>query len=266
MLIIFDLDGVIYAGQTVLPHAAETVASLERAGHLLYYLTNNSAQTRAGYRAKLAGMGIDAPEERIMTSAYASALRLRADGARGGTVLIVGQDGLIEELVAVGLRPVEPSRDSRADYVVVGIDRQFTYQKLLAAQQAILHGAHFIATNRDPIYPLEGGRVEPGSGSIVAAIETAALTKPEVIGKPNATAARMILEAAGIGPDDGVMVGDRADTDVACGRAAGLHTVLVLTGTTRREEAERLPPDLRPDIVLDDLSGLEAALARWIRQ
>ena len=263
MLFIFDLDGVIYTGQTVLPHAAETVSQLTAAGHLVTYLTNNSAQTRAGYRAKLAGMGIDAPEETIMTSAYATALRLETDGARGASVLVVGQAGLLEELQAVGLRLVESAPDARADYVVVGIDRQFTYPKMLAAQQAILHGAHFIATNRDPIYPLEGGRVEPGSGSIVAAIETASLTKPEVIGKPVATAAQMILEKTGVSPNRAVMVGDRADTDIACGKAAGLRTVLVLTGTTRREEAERLPEDLRPDVTLNDLSELEGVLARW---
>ncbi|MBW3621837.1 MAG: HAD-IIA family hydrolase [Armatimonadetes bacterium] len=259
MLFIFDLDGVIYTGQTVLPHAAETVARLQAAGHAVYYLTNNSAQTRRGYRAKLAGMGIDAPEERIMTSAYATALRLKEEGARGASALVIGQGGLYEELGAVGLRFVEPSPDARADYVIVGIDRQFTYEKLKAAQQAILHGAHFIATNRDPIYPLEGGRVEPGSGSIVISVETASLTVPEVIGKPSPEAAEIILKEAGYPPDQAVMVGDRADTDIACGRAAGMHTVLVLTGTTRREEAEQLPEELKPEWILEDLSGLEAA-------
>jgi 4-nitrophenyl phosphatase len=263
MLIIFDLDGVIYTGKTVLPHAAETVASLEAKGHAVYYLTNNSAQSRTGYREKLAGMGIAAPEERIMTSAYAAALRLKDEGARGASVLMIGQEGLAEELDAVGLRRVEPRPDARADYVVVGIDRQFTYAKMLAAQQAILHGGHFIATNRDPIYPLEGGRVEPGSGSIVAAIQTASLTTPEVIGKPNATAARMILEQSGFSPDQAVIVGDRADTDIACGIAAGMRTALVLTGTTRREEAENLPPDLQPEAILDDLRGLDSVLAGW---
>ena len=263
MLFIFDLDGVIYTGQTVLPHAAEAVARLEAAGHPVYYLTNNSAQTRRGYRAKLAGMGIDAPEDRIMTSAYATALRLKEEGARGATALVIGQDGLYEELRAVGLRLVDPSKDARADYVIVGIDRQFTYEKLRSAQQAILHGAHFIATNRDPIYPLEGGRVEPGSGSIVIAVETASLTVPEVIGKPSPGAAEIILKVSGYAPDQAVIVGDRADTDIACGKAAGMRTVLVLTGTTRRDEAERLPDDLKPDVILEDLSGLEAVLGKW---
>jgi 4-nitrophenyl phosphatase len=263
MLFIFDLDGVIYTGQTVLPHAAECVSRLEAAGHAVYYLTNNSAQTRRGYRTKLAGMGIDAPEDRIMTSAYAAALRLKDEGERGATALVIGQDGLYEELGAVGLTFVEPTSDARADYVIVGIDRQFTYEKLRAAQQAIHHGAHFIATNRDPIYPLEGGRVEPGSGSIVAAVATAALKEPEVIGKPEAGAAKIILEVSGFSPDRAVIVGDRADTDIACGKAAGTRTVLVLTGTTHREEAEHLPEDLKPDAILDDLSGLEAVAARW---
>jgi len=149
------------------------------------------------------------------------------------------------------------------EFVVVGIDRQFTYDKLLAAQQAILHGAHFIATNRDPIYPLEGGRVEPGSGSIVAAIATASGTEPEVIGKPNAAAVRLILNSVHANPRDAVMIGDRIDTDIACGKAAGIRTVLVLTGTTGSDAVGRLEPELRPDVVLNDLGGLEGAISKW---
>jgi phosphoglycolate/pyridoxal phosphate phosphatase family enzyme len=263
MLFIFDLDGVIYAGKTALPYAVETVAKLEDEGHSVYYLTNNSALSREGYRIKLGGMGIDAPTDRIMTSAFATALHLKDAGARGAAVLAIGQEGLFEELKAVGLRLIEPTPEAKAEYVVVGIDRQFSYAKLLAAQQAILSGAQFLATNRDPIYPLEGGRVEPGSGSIVAAVETASKTKPEVIGKPNATSAKLVMERAGFAPDQTVIVGDRTDTDIACGIAAGTHTVLMLTGTMKREEALSLPREQQPELILDDLSGLPETIRRW---
>ncbi len=257
MLIVLDLDGVVYRGNAVIPHAAEAIERLTRAGHEVWYFTNNSAQTRKAYRAKLAGMGIRTTSERIMTSAYATALRLQPKDEPPVTALIVGQGGLVDELEAVGVRLVEATPGARADFVVVGIDRAFTYAKLKAAQQAILAGAHFIATNRDPVYPLEGGELEPGSGALVSAIETASRAVPEVIGKPNPAALLMILERSGFPPASTVLIGDRADTDIACGKAAGVHTILVLTGTLSRDDADALPPDQRADLTLDDLRGLD---------
>ncbi|MGQ9524244.1 MAG: HAD-IIA family hydrolase [Armatimonadota bacterium] len=262
MLFIFDLDGVVYRGDEPVPYSAEAVAYLRDQGHYVCFLTNNSACTRTYYSQKLARFGISAEPSDVMTSAYATALRLQEMGLSGARVMVVGEQGLRQELSLAGVRFVEACNGSRADVVVVGIDRTFTYQKLKAAQQAILQGAVFIATNRDATYPLEEGAVEPGGGAIVAAIEVASGRTPILIGKPSDYTVRKILEAHGAQPEDAVIVGDRLDTDIAVGNAVGLKTVLVLTGVSTVQQVSDADPSTTPDLVLPDLRGLSSAIER----
>lgn len=258
---IFDLDGVLYLGDTAIPYAADAVRRLQGAGKQIYFLTNNSGKTRAEYRKKLADVnGLDVPESAIFTSAYATALYLKQRGAAGRSVFVIGEPGLAAELSASGgLVPVtEPdSADVHdIDYVVVGIDRQFTYDKLRFAHAAITRGhAQFIATNRDATFPMETGEI-PGGGSLVASLATATGREPVTIGKPETHAYEAILDAAGVTAADSVMVGDRLDTDIAVGRRAGAGTVLVLTGVTSEEKAQAAPPEWRPDRIIGDLREL----------
>lgn len=258
---IFDLDGVLYLGDTAIPYAADAVRRLQDAGKQIYFLTNNSGKTRAEYRKKLADVnGLDVPESAIFTSAYATALYLKQRGAAGRSVFVIGEPGLAAELSASGgLVPVtEPdSADVHdIDYVVVGIDRQFTYDKLRFAHAAITRGhAQFIATNRDATFPMETGEI-PGGGSLVASLATATGREPVTIGKPETHAYEAILDAAGVTAADSVMVGDRLDTDIAVGRRAGAGTVLVLTGVTSEEKAQAAPPEWRPDRIIGDLREL----------
>jgi len=261
MLFIFDLDGVIYRGGEPVPYSAEAVAQLRKQGHFACFLTNNSACTRAFYAQKLAALGIPAEPSDIMTSAYATALYLQENGLSGSRVLVIGEDGLREELAQAGVTFVDPPAEDRADVVVAGIDRAFTYQKLKAAQQAILNGALFVATNRDATYPLEGGAVEPGGGAIVAAIEVASGRSPVLIGKPSDYTVRRILDSHGVRPEDAVIVGDRLDTDTAVGKAVGLKTVLVLTGVTTPQQVANADPTYTPDIVLPNLQDLPQAIS-----
>lgn len=260
MLFVFDLDGVIYRGSAVMPFAAETVSALRSSGHTVFFLTNNSARTRTSYAEKLHGMGIECDVEAVMTSSYATALYLREKGVSGARVLCIGEEGVRVEMEWSGQQPVEPSEDCRADYVVVGIDRQITYLKIKAAQQAILHGAGFIATNRDATYPLENDRVEPGAGAIVAAIEVCSGSTPHLVGKPETYSLDKILELTGTEAKDALMVGDRLDTDILVGKRAGVRTALVLTGLTKRDQVRSLSPERMPDLVLEDLSELRPAL------
>jgi HAD superfamily hydrolase (TIGR01450 family) len=202
-------------------------------------------------------MGVLVDKEHIMTSSYATALYLKERGAQGKTVFVVGERGIREELNAIGMKIVDGDPDNHSvDYVVVGMDRGFTYKKLAKAQQAIIHGAQFIATNRDATYPLEEGRVVPGGGAIVAAIEVASGKSPVLIGKPEPTAVEKLLEMANTSPRETAIIGDRLDTDVLVGKRLGAVTGLVLTGVTTREELNSAPPDLLPDIVVDKLPDL----------
>ena len=267
---VFDLDGVVYRGEQPIPGAVDTIQTLRHLGHQVYFLTNNSTQTRSTYAAKLQRMGVDVDDAHIMTSSYATALYLSEHGAQGKSVLVVGEEGIVTEMKAIGMRITHrgsrvegrgADEDCRFDYVVVGMDREFCYQSLLEAQQAILSGAKFIATNRDSTYPLEGGRVVPGGGSIVAAIEVASGVRPLLIGKPETYAMTEVLKLSGAMTEDCVVVGDRLDTDILAGKRAGMKTVLVLTGVTSEAEAGNAPEEVQPDVVIHSLPEL----LEWIR-
>ncbi|MDX1934575.1 MAG: HAD-IIA family hydrolase [Capsulimonadales bacterium] len=261
---IFDLDGVLYRGETAVPHAAEALSALRQRTPAvrLFFLTNNSTQPRRVFAEKMARLGMPATEDEIVTSASATALYIASQGDAGKTALVVGGDGIIDELTRIGMTvrsAGEPEvSGERIDYVVVGLDRSFRYEALFRAQQAILNGAVFLATNRDGQYPVEGGLI-PGAGAMVAAIEACADVRPIVIGKPETLGLRMILDMAGATPPEAVMIGDRLDTDIACGNRLGMPTVLVLTGVTTPErvlDTSLLPAEMRPGRILTDLSLL----------
>jgi phosphoglycolate/pyridoxal phosphate phosphatase family enzyme len=253
--LIFDLDGVIMRGQTVIPQAPQVLRALAENGFRAYFLTNNSTRTRADYLALLSAVGIPCSEEQVMTSAYATALYMSEHGWGGKAVFVIGERGLHEELRLAGMRPTEARDFREAQAVVVGLDRQFDYEALRSAQQAILAGAEFIASNGDDTYPTETGIV-PGAGSIVAAVAAAAGKEPLVIGKPNTFMLERLLAQAGCPAECAVLVGDRLDTDIELGRRVGMVTVLVLTGVTDRVRAESAPPGQRPDVIIEDLSQL----------
>lgn len=250
--VIFDLDGVIYRGQTPLPGAGDVTRWLRARDFQTYYFTNNSTKTRESYVELLAGYGVSTDVDHIVTSASLTARYFTDNGLLRARVLVVGEEGLPAELRAVGVRVVRGRGRKPVDYVVVGMDRKFTYAKLHAAQQAILAGATFIATNRDATYPIEGN-VIPGGGSIVAAVATAAEKEPLLIGKPSPEAGRLITHMAGVEPHEALMVGDRLETDIEMGRRAGISTCLVLTGISDRQEAEALPPESQPHWIVDTI-------------
>ena len=263
--VIFDLDGVIYRGQTPLPGADDVTRWLQARDFQTYYFTNNSTKTRESYVELLAGYGISTDVDHIVTSASLTARYFTDNGLSRARVLVVGEDGLPAELREAGVRVVRRRGGKPVDYVVVGMDRKFTYAKLHEAQQAILAGATFIATNRDATYPIEGN-VIPGGGSIVAAVATAAEKEPLLIGKPSPEAGKLITHMAGVAPHEALMVGDRLETDIEMGRRAGLLTCLVLTGISARQEAEALPPESQPHWIVDTIQEvpdiLEGRIAR----
>jgi 4-nitrophenyl phosphatase len=251
-VVILDLDGVIYRGHTPLPGASDVTKWLAAHDYQVYYFTNNSTKTRESYVELLAGYGVATDVDHIVTSASLTARYFADNGLLPATVLVVGEEGLPQELRSVGVRVVRRRGKRPIGYVVVGMDRKFTYRKLHEAQQAIRSGAKFIATNRDATYPVEGN-VIPGGGSIVAAVATAAETEPLVIGKPSPEAGRLICHQAGVRPEEALMVGDRLETDIEMGRRAGLLTCLVLTGISTAEEAQALPAASRPQWIVDGM-------------
>jgi 4-nitrophenyl phosphatase len=262
LILVFDLDGVIYRGDTAVPGAIPTLSHLTAAGHQPFFLTNNSTRSRRDYAEKLARMGYPATPEQVMTSAYATGLYLREQGAEGRRVFIIGEHGLAEEMTLAGLSVIPLGSEQRADYVVVGLDRTLTFAKLQRAFQEVRAGATFIATNKDPTYPMEEGQEIPGGGSMVAALEYAVGLTPIAIGKPEPYTLLEILRLTASRPEDAIMVGDRLDTDIRVGRRLGLTTVLPLTGVTSRADLAAAAPDARPDFVIDSLEELPEIVAR----
>jgi 4-nitrophenyl phosphatase len=254
---IFDMDGVLYRGATVLPGVQEILDALTLRERQYMLATNNSMATPAAYEEKLAAMGIDVPAEAVLTSALATRDYLIETLPEGSGIYVIGMPALREQLFEGStFHPVQYGEEQPAA-VVVGLDLTFTYDKMKAAHEAIRNGARFVATNADTTLPTELGLV-PGAGSIVAALAAASGPQPVVIGKPETPMLEIAMERMGVRPEETVMVGDRLDTDILAGERAGMETVLVLTGVSTRDDlaiAEALP-----DIVVSDLPSLVEAL------
>lgn len=254
---VFDMDGVLYVGARALPGVQDLLDALALRGRAVMLATNNSMATPALYVERLAAMGVRVPAEEILTSALATHDYLLRTLPPGSGIFVVGMPALREQLFSDGVfKPVQYAEEQPAA-LVVGLDRQFTYDKLAAAAAAVRAGARFIATNADATLPTENGLV-PGAGSVVAAIRVASGIEPTVIGKPETPMLEMALARMGVEPREAVMIGDRLDTDILAGQRTGMLTALVLTGVSTREEIATFP--IKPDIVADDLPSLTAAI------
>ncbi len=276
MLLLVDLDGVVYRGAEPVPGVAAVLAARAEQGDDVVYVTNNSMHYRADYVTRLQQMGAPVSAGRVISSPGATAIWLREHEPRVQRVLVVGAGGLERELRDRGFDVVTAAHAStrasqegidgfeaadHPDAVVVGLDPQLTYLRIAVAADAIRAGAKFIATNRDPIYPTERG-LRPGAGSVVAAIEATTGVTAVSIGKPEPHLLEAAAHAVGRDPREAVMIGDSLLTDIAAARAVGARSVAMLTGVSTRAELDALPPDDRPDEVAEDAAGLAAALDR----
>lgn len=251
--LVLDMDGTIYIGSKPLPGAPEAVNKLRKKLKLVF-MTNNSTMTRTQYIEKLSRMGIHASVSEILTSGYLAAKYVATEHPKAN-VLVVGEEGISAEALQLGLQVIEHGEWKLADYVIAGLDRQFTYQKAADASQAIRNGAKFIATNLDNIYPTEEGFM-PGAGSIIAMLSAATGVTPVSVGKPSVISSRMALETLGLQASEVVFVGDRVDTDVAAARAVGARCILVKTGAFElfRDKTSMA------DMVVDSLAELPSLL------
>ncbi|MCL7415518.1 MAG: HAD-IIA family hydrolase [ANME-2 cluster archaeon] len=245
---IFDLDGVVYHGRSIIPGAAEIIERLRAAGSRVVFLTNNATRTREDIAAKLDGMGIGCSAGDVISSAYAASLHILKQYGPS-SFFPIGEQGLVTELERAG----HTMSGQNVDCVVVGLDRQFTYDKLAAGLDNLRKGARFIATNTDAMLPTENDFL-PGAGSMVAALAAASGVEPEVVGKPNRPIMDVLLREYGLKAGECTMVGDRLETDILAGNNVGMHTVLVLTGASRMEDIEDL--GIRPDTILDSIADI----------
>lgn len=276
MLLLVDLDGVVYRGATPIPGVAAVLADRAARGDTVVYVTNNSMHYRADYVTRLAGLGAPVTADRVVSSARATALYLAGPALDPPVrrVLAVGAGGMERECRDAGLDVVTAAHAAtrlareeidgweaagHPDAVVVGLDPQFTYGKLAVAVDCVNHGARFVATNRDPVFPTERG-TRPGAGAIVAAVEAGSGVRPVSIGKPAPHLLELAIRSAGLDRADAVMVGDGLATDLAAANGLGIPCILMLTGVTTRAQAEALPARERPVALADGAGQLAAAL------
>ena len=236
-----DLDGVVWLGDKVIQGVGESITFLREKGEQVFFVTNNSGRTVSEVEEKLNSFNIE-PNGGVITSAMAMATLLSPDE----TVLTLCGKGAVEEMEKVGAKPV---KDGKADSVVVGFHEDFDYWKLTAALQAIDSGARLIATNDDLTYPSHDG-IRPGAGSILASLVAATEAVPEIAGKPYQPMCDLLNELSG---GNGIMVGDRPDTDGRFAKNLGWDFGLVLSGVTKKSD---LPVDPPHDFLADDLPDM----------
>jgi 5'-nucleotidase len=249
---LMDMDGVLITEEQAIPGAPEFIARLTELGIPFLVLTNNSMYTNRDLRARLSRSGLDLPEEAIWTSALATA-RFLEDQRPGGSAFVVGETGLTTALHASGYTIT----DRDPDYVVLGETRTYSFERITRAIQLISAGARFIATNPDNVGPSPDGPL-PATGSVAALISRATGIAPYYVGKPNPLMMRSALNAIDAHSESTAMIGDRMDTDIVSGLEAGMETVLVLTGVTSREDAERHP--FKASRIVDSVADLLAEL------
>jgi NagD protein len=232
---LMDMDGVLVREEHAVPGAADFLDRLRETGTPFLVLTNNSIYTRRDLAARLRASGLEVPEDSIWTSALATAGFLQ-DQRPDGTAFVIGETGLTTALHQAGYTLTERN----PDYVVLGETRTYSFERITQAIRLVESGARFIATNPDPTGPSQQGPL-PATGSVAALISHATGVAPYFVGKPNPLMMRSALNAIDAHSETTAMIGDRMDTDIVAGLEAGLETVLVLTGVTTREHAERFP-------------------------
>jgi NagD protein len=245
---LIDMDGVIYRSSQLIPGAVEFIRLLRECDIPFLFLTNNSQRTRRDVATKIQRMGFEVEERHIFTCAMATA-RFLARQTPGGTVYVIGEGGLLTALHQNGYAVVDKS----PDYVVVGEGRTLSFEMLEHAVQMVLDGAKLIATNLDPNCPTQKG-TRPGCGAIVSLIEAATGIKAFSVGKPSPVMMRIARKELGIATSETIMIGDTMETDILGGVQMGYRTILVLTGSTRREDLMKYA--YQPDIIVDSVADL----------
>ncbi|GLC44758.1 hypothetical protein PLESTF_001055400 [Pleodorina starrii] len=280
--LILDCDGVLWRGSEIIHNAPEALRVWRREGKRLLFVTNNSSKSRVEYAAKFRGLGLEVAPEEIVSSSYCAAAYLTsvgfgAGGSRAGQkVLLLGWSGVEQELQTAGIPfvggrdfPLPPldnidamaalEVDPAIGAVVVGWDPSFSYSRIVYASICLreLPGCDLlVATNTDCADHMGGGRMMPGTGGLVRAVEVAAGVQAVNVAKGGDWLLPYLCRTYGLDPARTAIIGDRLDTDIFLGRQGGLFTCLPLTGVTTLERLGRLPVSELPDLVVPSVAQL----------
>jgi len=245
---LIDMDGVIYKENELIPGASDFINNLIDSNIPFLFLTNNSRRTRRDVATNIRRLGIKAEEKHIFTCAMATA-RFLARQKPNGTAYVIGEGGLLNALHKNGFSIV----DHDPDYVVVGEGTTFNSQIIEHAVHMIVRGSKLVSTNPDVNCPTPKG-IRPGCGAIVSVIEKATGIEALSVGKPNPVMMREARKELGLESAGTIMIGDTMSTDILGGVQMGYKTVLVLTGSTKREELKKYA--FTPDYVVDSIAHI----------
>lgn len=243
--IICDIDGVILKDDDLIPGSQEFVDRVLEKGYPLLFLTNYSSQTPMDLKNRLSAVGIDIPASTIYSSAMATAAFLQKQAGR--TAYVIGDSGLTHELYNIGFTITE----NNPDFVIVGETKSYNWDMIQKAAKLINNGARFIATNPD----VAGPQGRPSCGALCAPIERITGKIPFYIGKPNAWMMRAALNYLKVHSENTIIIGDNMSTDILAGIQAGMITVLVLTGVSKRSDLDRYP--YRPLHIFESVSDID---------
>jgi len=247
---IFDLDGVVWRGKDAVPGGSEVINFLREHGKKIAFLTNNAGEHHRSQHRKLLSMGVEANLDEVITAGSAAALYIKEHHG-SSRIFVMGTDDLKQEMIDAGHLSV----DINAQFVVVGFDRGFNYEKLNQAYQNIIKGAKFIACNQNPLYPTEHG-LKPGVGPSVQALACCSGKTPDiVIGKPHRPIVDITLSRLGLKAKECLVVGDMLDFDIQAGISAGTDTLYVLSGIGKKEDIETL--GITPNHILNSIAEME---------
>lgn len=248
-LFLLDMDGTIYLGNQLFDGSLDFINKIRNEKKQFIFLTNNSSVSRDSYINKLNKMGISVNEENIFTSGMALAMYLNKNYPNI-PIYLSGTNSLKNELSDFGIK----FTNDKPRIVVVGFDRELTYQKLEIACKAIDEGAIFLATNIDYVCPIEDGRYIPDCGSICKMITNATKKEPYFIGKPKPDMINILKDKYNLKQDEIAMIGDRIYTDIACGYNAGVVTICVLSGESTMNTINE--SSIKPDYIFNSIKDL----------
>jgi 4-nitrophenyl phosphatase len=252
--LIIDMDGVLWRESNPIGDLPAIFARIQERGLGFAFATNNSTKTVDGFLEIITSFGVELEPWQIITSSLATAEVLSKQFPEGGPVFLIGESGIHSALVQYNFEPITDIQESVHPLaVVVGFDRTCSYAKLRRATLLIRSGIPFFGTNPDKTFPAPEGLV-PGAGAIQAAIAAATDVSPTVIGKPSPFLMKIALDRLNSKPEDTLVVGDRLETDIAAGQAAGCRTALVLSGVSTAKQAKSWMPPI--DIIAEDLASL----------
>ena len=251
-LFVLDMDGTFYLSSRIIDGSLDFIAKLRETGRSFLFFTNNSSQTDAFYRRKLAAMGCEIGESEILTSGDVTIDYLKHEHP-GKSVYLLGTDELRGSFAAAGI----PLVDENPQLVVVGFDKTICYETANKACHYIRNGTPFISTHPDLNCPTEDGFILD-CGSMCAMITASTGVTPKYLGKPCKETLDAVMHLTGFAKDEIAFVGDRLYTDIAIGVNNGVASILVLTGeTTPGDLAES---QVKPDFVYDSLRAIAEEL------